>query len=453
MSDRSRGSLLFPQGFVWGAATAAYQIEGATQEDGRGESIWDRFSHTPGKTLNGETGNVAIDHYHHWRDDIGIMAELGLNAYRFSIAWPRILPEGRGQVNQRGLDFYDRLVDGLLERDITPWATLYHWDLPQILEDAGGWRNRATVEAFAEYTDVITRRLGDRVKNWITINEPWVAAFLGHMMGIHAPGKTDLKTALTAAHLLLLAHGRAVDVVRTNVPDARVGITLNLTQTYPASDGEADETAARKHDGHLNRWYLDPVFRGTYPEDIAESLGDFMPEIEDGDFEIISRPTDFLGINYYFPTYVAHDATSPMEYRLVEREGEHTATGWLVEPESLRELLVRVNEDYKPEEIHITENGAATDDRPPVDGKVQDRQRTAYIHDHLLASRKAMDEGVPLKGYFAWSLMDNYEWNSGYSKRFGITWVDYATQQRTIKDSGRWYADVIRSNSLLPIEE
>lgn len=452
MSAQSRSGLSFPSGFLWGAATAAYQIEGATREDGRGESIWDRFSHTPGKTHNGDTGDVAVDHYHRWRDDIQIMRELGLGAYRLSTAWPRILPEGRGQVNQQGLDFYDRLIDGLLENDITPWITLYHWDLPQILEDEEGWRNRNTVEAFAEYADAITRRLGDRVKNWITINEPWVAAFLGHLMGLHAPGLTDLEEALTAAHSLLLAHGRAVEVVRNNVPDANVGITLCLAQVYPDTDSEADENAARIFDGHMNRWFLDPVFRGKYPEDLLHAMGEIVPDIEDGDFTIISQPTDFLGVNFYFPVYIAHDSTSPMGYRMTDRDGEHTAMGWLVQPESFQELLVRIHDDYAPAAIYITENGAAFDDRPPAGGRVEDPRRKLYIHDHLLAVLKAIDAEVPIKGYFVWSLLDNFEWSEGYSKRFGVTYVDYPTQERTIKESGRWYAEVSSANAVLPIE-
>lgn len=453
MSSLSRGGLSLPGGFTWGAATAAYQVEGAAHEDGRGESIWDRFSHTPGTTHNGDTGDVAIDHYHRWKSDIDIMSELGLNAYRFSVAWPRILPNGRGQVNSKGLDFYDRLVDGLLERDIAPWLTLYHWDLPQVLEDAGGWRNRATVEAFAEYTDVLTRRLGDRVTNWITINEPWVAAFLGHMLGIHAPGLQDLGATLSAAHHLLLAHGRAVDVVRNNVREAKVGITLNLTTIYPDSDSAADEQAAHSVDGQVNRWFLDPVFRGRYPEDMVRQLDTWMSEIEPDDFSIISRPTDFLGINYYSPFFVAHDPASPMGFRMTEREGEHTAVGWLVHPESLEALLVRVHDEYSPAEIYITENGAAFDDDPPVDGRVNDRQRTVYLHDHILAGLKSIDEDVPLKGYFVWSLFDNYEWSEGYDKRFGITYVDYSTMERTLKDSARWYSEVTRSNSILPVDD
>jgi beta-glucosidase len=448
MSDQA----VFPNGFLWGASTASYQIEGAVKEDGRGESIWDRFSHTPGKIANGDTGDIAADHYHRWRDDIEIMGELGLNAYRFSIAWPRIVPGGKGAVNAAGLDFYDRLVDGLLDRGIEPWPTLYHWDLPQVLEDAGGWRNRDTVEAFVDYTDAITRRLGDRVNHWITVNEPWVAAYIGHLLGFLAPGLTDLKAANAAAHLMLVAHGRAVEVVRSNVPEAKTGIALNLGQVYPASDSQADAEAAHLIDGQTNRWFLDPLFRGEYPEDVVKRMGETMPEIESDDFRIISAPTDFLGINSYSPSYVAHDPASPFfGTRMVEQEGEHTTVGWLVQPEALQDLLERVHREYQPQHIYITENGAAFDDPVPVEGRVFDPRRRAYLHDHLTACANAIGNGVPLDGYFVWSLLDNFEWAQGYGKRFGITHVDYATQERTIKDSGRWYAEVTRANRVLPI--
>jgi beta-glucosidase len=444
----SSGLAQFPEGFVWGAATAAYQIEGGVREGGRGESIWDRFSHTPGKVRNGDTGDVACDHYHRWPEDIGIMRELGLDAHRFSVAWPRILPSGRGQRNEQGLDFYDRLVESLLEAGIEPWITLYHWDLPQALEDEGGWANRATIDAFAEYADAITRRVGDRVRNWITINEPWVVAILGHMWGIHAPGRTDLREALAVAHSLLLAHGRAVEVVRANVPDGRVGIALNLSHVYPITDRDEDVEAARKLDGMTNRWFLDPVFRGAYPADIVQLFGDSVTEIQDGDVDIITRPTDFLGINTYFPTYATADPAAPFGARTAEREGEKTATGWLVEPQAFTDLLVRVQNDYDPPAIYVTENGAAFDDAPPANGRVADPERTSYIHGHLLAAYRAIEAGTKLGGYFAWSLLDNFEWAEGYSKRFGITYVDYGTQERTIKDSGRWYAGVIEANGV-----
>lgn len=442
----------FPEGFTWGAATAAYQIEGATQEGGRGESIWDRFSHAPGKTRNGDTGDVAADHYHRWQTDIGIMRELGLDAYRFSVAWPRILPNGHGAVNREGLDFYDRLVDGLLEADIDSWITLYHWDLPQTLEDRGGWVNRDTIDAFAEYTDAITRRVGDRVKNWITINEPWVVSILGYYWGIMAPGRRDLNEALQVAHSLLVAHGRAVDVVRANVPDAKVGITLNLSHVYPDTESDADIDAARKMDGFANRWFLDPVFKGEYPQDMLELYGDNAPEVRVGDFELISRPTDFLGINSYNPQYAKADDSGELGIGVADRDVEHTAVGWIVEPKGFEDLLVRVQNDYAPAAIYVTENGAAFDDPDPVEGRVDDPLRTAYIHGHLHAAHNAIEAGAALKGYFVWSLLDNYEWAQGYSKRFGITYVNYETQERTIKDSGCGYAGVIEANAV-PVDE
>jgi beta-glucosidase len=446
-------SLSFPDEFRWGVSTAAYQIEGAAQVDGRGESIWDRFSHTPGKTLNGDTGDVACDHYHRWPTDIRIMQELGVNAYRFSIAWPRVLPTGRGEVNEPGLAFYDRLVDALLETGIEPWITLYHWDLPQALEDEGGWANRATIDAFAEYADIVTRRLGDRVKNWITINEPWVVSTMGYLWGVMAPGRQDLKESLAVAHALLLAHGDAVEVVRRNVRDAQVGITLNLASVYPDSESDADHEAAKRVDGSTNRWFLDPVFRGSYPNDMLAFYDDALPDIQDGDFDRIARATDFLGINNYSPVYVKHDPDGLGGIGLAEREGERTAVGWLVEPKAFEELLVRVHDDYKPAAIYVTENGAAFEDERPIDGRVRDPRRTAYLHDHILAARRAIDEEVPLGGYFVWSLLDNFEWAHGYSVRFGITYVNYSTQERTIKDSGRWYANVAHANALLPIDE
>ncbi len=439
----------FPEGFLWGAATAAYQIEGAAYEDGRGESIWDRFSHTPGKTANGDTGDVACDHYHLWRDDIGLMKELNLQAYRFSIAWPRILPQGRGRPNDAGLDFYDQLVDGLLEAGITPWVTLYHWDLPQVLEDEGGWTSRATAEAFAEYTRVVTSRLGDRVKHWITLNEPWCSAFLGYRIGHHAPGHTSTKEALQATHTLLLAHGMAVPIIRENSPDAQVGIVLNPAQIYPDTQSEEDRAAAHRFDGFFNRWFLDPLYGRGYPQDIAELYGAEGPRTLPQDFEVIAAPTDFLGVNYYNPTFVRHSPEDePYHIASVRREGEYTEMDWLVYPQGLYDLLQRLHRDYPTGLLYVTENGAAYPDEPPRDGRVIDTQRLSYYAGHLDACARAIADGAPLRGYFAWSLMDNFEWAFGYTRRFGIVYVDYATQQRTIKDSGRWYSQVITQNSL-----
>ena len=442
MTDQGRGDR-FPDDFVWGAATASYQIEGAVQEDGRGPSIWDTFSHTPGKTFNGDTGDIAVDHYHRWDQDVALMRELDLGAYRFSVAWPRVIPDGGTAVNEKGLDFYDRLVDGLLEAGIDPWLTLYHWDLPQALGDKGGLVNRDVAGAFEAYTEAVTSRLGDRVKHWITINEPFVAAFLGYWWGIHAPGEKTRAGGLAAAHNLLRMHGTAVDVVRDRVPEAKVGITLNLTSVYPINGTSADEEAVRIADGIRNRWFIDPICKGEYPEDMIREFGDDVPEIEPGDMELISRPTDFMGLNYYNPDYVSAKEDAP------QPEGERTAMGWLVEPRGLKDMMVRVHEDYQPAEMYITENGAAFDDAPPVDGQVHDPRRIAYYHGHLQACLDAVDQGVPLKGYFAWSLLDNFEWAEGYAKRFGIVYVDYSTQARTPKDSARWYSNVIRENRLL----
>jgi beta-glucosidase len=445
----------FPDGFTWGTATASYQIEGAVHEDGRGESIWDRFSHTPGKVVNGDTGDVACDHYHRWREDLDLMQNIGVNAYRFSVAWPRIVPGGRGSANPAGLDFYDRLVDGLLERDITPWVTLYHWDLPQVLEDQGGWPNRATADAFAEYSDAVTRRLGDRVKNWITLNEPWCSAFLGYFNGQHAPGRTEPNVWLEATHTLLLAHGQAVEVVRRNVPDAKVGITLNFSHTYPISESEADKAAARRWDGFFNRWFLDPLYGRGYPTDMLELYGRMgtAPKFDPADFDRIAAPTDFLGINYYNPAFVRHDPDATgMQVGHVHVPGEYTEMDWLVYPQGLYDLLRRLASDYPTGPLYVTENGAAYPDEPPRDGRVDDPQRMAYYAMHVGACQQAIADGVPLAGYFAWSLMDNFEWAFGYTRRFGITYVDYDTQARTLKNSGRFYSLVARQNQLVAPE-
>ncbi|MGN6697813.1 MAG: GH1 family beta-glucosidase [Thermomicrobiales bacterium] len=446
----------FPDGFLWGAATAAYQIEGAVREDGRGPSIWDTFSHTPGKVQDGDTGDIACDHYHRWRADIGLMRDLGLRAYRFSIAWPRIFPDGASAVNTRGLDFYDRLVDELLAANITPFVTLYHWDLPQALQDRGGWTRRDTVDRFAAYVDTVARRLGDRVTHWITHNEPWVAAFLGNYLGIHAPGLRDLPTAVLVAHHILLSHGRAAAALRA-AGGGQVGITLNLAPALPASESAADEDAARRMDAHLNRWYLDPLFGRGYPSDLDPQLSVLQGRLADttlaADLAAIAAPLDFLGINYYAPQIVRATplADNPLgfapvtEAELVARGYELTGMGWPVVPDALHDLLLRVQRDYAPPALYITENGAAFPDRV-VDGAVNDPQRVAYLAGHLRAASAASAEGVPLRGYFVWSLLDNLERSFGYSKRFGIVHVDYATQQRLPKTSAAWYREAIAAN-------
>jgi beta-glucosidase len=434
----------FPADFVWGAATASFQIEGAANEDGRGESVWDRFCATPGKVRNGDTGAVACDFYHRYRDDIALMRELGLGAFRFSIAWPRVLPEGRGKVNAKGLDFYDRLVDELLGNGITPFATLFHWDTPQRLEDAGGWPVRATVDAYCEYVDAVAERLGDRVAHWITHNEPWVVAWVGHGWGHHAPGRTSDADALATAHHLLLSHGRAVQILRERSPGAEVGITLNLDHVYAVGEDEDDRKAAEWVDGFHNRWFLDPIFKGSYPADMLEAWADVAPPIEDGDLETIAQPIDFLGVNNYTSPLVAADIDDGNRSRFIRREDvDRTDMGWEVVPEGLRDMLLRVARDYGPTAIYVTENGAAFPDVRGHDGSVGDPERQAYLEAYIGAAAEAVAAGAPLRGYFAWSLLDNFEWAWGYWKRFGLVYVEYATLERVPKGSFYWYRDLI----------
>jgi len=442
----------FPKQFIWGAATASYQIEGAWQEDGKGESIWDRFTHTPGKILNGDTGDVANDHYHRYVDDVALMKEIGLHAYRFSTAWPRILPQGRGKVNQAGLDFYGRLVDELLEAGITPFVTLYHWDLPQVLQDEGGWAARSTAEAFVEYTDVITRHLGDRVKNWMTFNEPSVSAIMGHLSGHHAPGLKDIEQTVSTAHHLLLAHGRAVPVIRRNSPGAEVGIVINANNIVPASPSKADRDAARIGDGMWVRWFLDPLHGRHYPTDIVvhyenQANKEVLGCVQAGDFEEISTPIDFVGLNYYMRQVVRADVPATKNLPpVVVADGERTEMGWEVYPDGLFKLLSRFHHEYQIPKLYVTENGASYSAGPDADGRVRDVKRTQYLRDHYTSAKRAIDAGVPLAGYFVWSFIDNFEWAYGYSQRFGIIWNDYETQERIFKDSALWYREVIRNN-------
>jgi len=440
----------FPKDFVWGAATASYQIEGAWDEDGKGESIWDRFSHTPGKVDNGDTGDVACDHYHRWREDVALMKDLGLNAYRFSIAWSRIFPEGRGAINQAGIDFYSELVDTLLAEGIEPFATLYHWDLPQVLEDKGGWPDRMVVDAFVEYADVVTRALGDRVKNWTTFNEPWVSAFVGYEEGRHAPGISNVDTAIAAAHHLMLSHGLAVPVIRDNCPNVNVGIVLNLTPQEPASPSVADRKTATWVDGYINRWFLDSIVGRGYPQDMVDSFGNAMDFVLPGDMDTIAVPIDYLGINYY-TRGIARSNKITEENNLpptVIAGEEFTEMDWEVYPEGLYAMLGRLHFEYGFPAIYITENGAAFIDHVGADGQVDDPARLSYIQRHLEMTHKAIQIGVPVKGYFAWSFLDNFEWAFGYSKRFGIIYIDYETQQRIPKSSAKWYQQVIEQNAI-----
>jgi beta-glucosidase len=438
----------FPNDFLWGAATASYQIEGAAHEDGRGESVWDRFCATPGKVRNGDSGAVACDFYHRYRDDVALMRELGLDAFRFSIAWPRVLPLGRGSVNEAGLDFYDRLVDELLAHGIEPFATLFHWDTPQALEDAGGWPSRATAEAFVEYTEAVVGRLGDRVRYWITHNEPWVHAWIGHSWGEHAPGRTSETDAVATAHHLLLSHGWAVEAIRRTAPDARVGITLNLAHAYPASETPEDEAATWQVDGEGNRWFLDPIFRGSYPADLLEPNELVAPFVGEGDLEAISAPLDFLGVNNYFRFVVSAGPDGPRMER--DPKAEETDMRWEVYPDGLHRLLVRVARDYAPPAIYVTENGAAFGDVRVHDGRVHDPERTAYLESYIAAVSRAITDDAPVKGYFVWSLLDNFEWAYGFSKRFGIVYIDYPTLERVPKDSFYWYRDFIASRRRAP---
>ena len=450
----------FPEGFRWGTATASYQIEGAVDVDGRGPSIWDTFSHTPGRTHNADTGDVACDHYHRYREDVALLADLGVQDYRFSVAWPRVVPTGSGDVNAAGLDFYSRLVDELLDKGIRPLVTLYHWDLPQPLQDAGGWTNRDTAERFGEYVAVVARHLGDRVPAFTTLNEPWCSAFLGHAAGEHAPGLTDDAAALHAAYTLLLAHARGVAALRSELPaDRQVSITLNTANVRAASDSEADLDAARRADLTSNRIFLDPLLRGELPADLVASTAHLTDWsfVRDGELAAINAPIDFLGVNYYTPALVgaAPDDTAAPDihpgWRDVFNHAQptpHTTMGWTVDPASLTELLVRLHRDYPGVPMVITENGSAWPDEVGADGSVDDPQRADYLVRHVGAVLDAIEAGVDLRGYFAWSLLDNFEWGWGYSQRFGIVRVDYDTQLRTPKTSAATYRKIIAEHGV-----
>ncbi len=450
----------FPENFLCGAATASYQVEGAVDEGGRGASIWDTFSHTPGKIHHGDTGDIACDQYHHLEEDLDLMSELGLKAYRFSVAWPRIQPEGSGATNQKGIDYYRRLVDGLRQRSIEPMLTLYHWDLPQALEDRGGWTSRETSERFAEYTGIVYEALSGEVGFWITLNEPWVSAWMGYGLGLHAPGHKESAKALAATHHLLLGHGLAMERMRSAGDENQLGVTLNLHPARPSRDREADREAARRVDGQANRLYLDPLFRGEYPEDIFsyyEERDVDLSFVQDGDLEKISAAFDFLGINYYFRNTVrdaSEEDLPEMPFAdlgarpVIPHDAEKTAMGWPVEPEGLTEILVRIKEDYADVPLYVTENGRAVHDYIDPEGDVDDEERVSYLDAHFRAAHDAMEQGVDLRGYMVWSFLDNFEWAEGYSKRFGLVFVEYGTQRRVPKMSARWYSEVIRRNGL-----
>jgi beta-glucosidase len=433
--------------FRWGAATSAYQVEGAVAEDGRKPSIWDTFSHLSGVIDNDDNGDVACDHYHRWPEDIALMKRLGLDSYRFSVAWPRILPDGTGAVNASGLDFYDRLVDCLLDAGITPFATLYHWDLPQVLQDRGGWPDRSTAYAFADLTSIVVDRLGDRVSDWFTVNEPLCSAWIGYLEGKMAPGIRDLSLAVPASHHLLLGHGLAAAAARAAARGPiRIGAVLNLSPCEPASDDERDVAAARRADGHTNRWWLDPLFGRGYPQDMVEEYG-IEPPVRDGDLDLIAAPMEHIGLNYYFRQVVTDDPAGPVPHAKMVSVPDWTLTamGWEVHADGLEQLLVRLSDEYGARRIYVTENGSAWPDRIEPDGNVEDKDRIDYLEQHLDACARAAAAGAPVAGYFAWSLLDNFEWAYGYAKRFGLVHVDYETQQRTIKASGYRYADIIRA--------
>jgi beta-glucosidase len=437
----------FPPDFLWGAAASAYQTEGAVREDGRAESIWDRFCSTPGKVRAGETGEIACDFYHRYPEDIALMRDLGIDAFRFSIAWPRVVPAATGPANEAGLDFYDRLVDALLEAGIRPFVNLFHWDLPQELEDAGGWPERATAEAFAGYAAVVAQRLGDRVKDWITHNEPFCTSWLGYGLGAHAPGRTSVRDALAASHHALLAHGWAVEALRRASPGAEIGIVVDPWPIHPASDDPADVAAAWAEDGVRNRWFFDPLLRGAYPEDVLERFAAEAPPVRDGDLATISVPLDFVGVNNYSRRIVRAGLNGAV-IDMPAPGGEVTDMGWEVYPDGLNESLLRMHQEYGVDSLYVTENGAAFADVRSHDGGIHDVERISYLDGYLDAVEGAIAAGVPVRGYFVWSLLDNFEWSLGYSKRFGLVYVDYPTLERVPKDSFYWYRDLIGSGRL-----
>jgi len=443
----------YPRDFKWGTATSSYQIEGAPTAGGKGPSVWDTFSHIEGKIKNGDTGDRACDHYHLWRDDIGLLKNLGVNAYRFSISWPRIFPTGKeNEPNQIGLDFYSRLVDALLENQITPFITLNHWDIPQGLEDIGGWTERDIVHDFVKYSYHVSRHLGDRVKHWITHNEPWCVSYIGYIGGHKPPGlKNNWVKSLAAAHHLLLSHGMAIPEIRNNSKQSDVGITLNLNTAIPASGSTYDEDACRFFDGQFNRLYLNPLYNNEYPDDVFEYLKtkSLISEsdlnfIKQGDLNIISTKTDFLGVNYYSRAVIRNEEIDEKKNlpRNVEM-GPKTDFGWEIYPPGIYDLLMRLKKEYKVQNIYITENGCSYSDGPNSEGKINDKRRIEYYRSHLTELKRAIEDGVPCSGYFAWSLMDNFEWAQGFSQRFGLIWVDFETLERIPKDSYYWYKEFL----------
>ncbi len=438
-----------PESFLFGVATAAYQIEGAATTDGRGPSIWDTYSHTPGKVVNNDNGDIACDHYNRWQSDLDLINTLNAHAYRFSIAWPRVMPSGSGKINEKGLDFYDRLIDGCLERQLQPFVTLYHWDLPQALQDKGGWANRDTANAFADYAEIVASRLGDRAASIATFNEPWCSSIVSLLHGIHAPGLKDIDRTIKSIHHQHLGHGLAVSAVRSRC-DTPLGIVLNLQSIYPATESDEDKAAAKRHRDFNNGAFLDPLFNGQYPSEYVNAFTSNMPPDWQSDLATINQPLDFWGLNYYTPTRVSHDAAPgtlypQSHYEAVAQDVTKTDIGWEIEATAFSDLLLDAYANYTLPPCYITENGACFNDDVDTNMEVNDQRRIDYLHDHIAAVNEACTQGIPVKGYFAWSLMDNFEWAEGYTMRFGLVHVNYETQKRTIKASGKWYANLIAS--------
>ena len=435
--------ITFPDGFLWGVASSSYQIEGAWNEDGKGESIWDRFSHTPGNIKNGDTGDIACDHYHRYTEDVALMKELGVQAYRFSISWPRVLPKGKGDANRAGLNFYRRLVDELLQSGIEPWVCLYHYDLPQALQDEGGWANPNIIQYFADYAELMARELGDIVKRWVILNEPRPIAWLGHFTGIHAPGIKNLGLALKVSHHLQLAQGKAIQTLRNVNQNFQIGTVIDINAVHPISDDEKDREAANNLDEFWNGWYINPLFKGKFPP-LAEKIG-LKPSQED--MSLIKQPLDFLGVNYYTRSLATYDPSNPVtRAKVVKKNTPTTERGWEIYPNGLYEVLMRLRTDYGNPLLYVTENGAAFEDNVVKDGKVQDDDRIAFLRDHIAAAYRAIKDGVRLNGYFVWTIIDNFEWAEGYSKRFGLVHTNYQSLKRTPKKSFYWYKQVIANN-------